>query len=148
METRKVTMPVVSRFVFWARREAMMKQTPIAVEVVTYIPTTFIQCWGCETAFGLGALTNKLHNEQLNAFPAEWKQEAAVLAEWTQRLRQRFGRRVRVRLVDAMSLRGVWLSLRHNLHRYPAFIIGGRARLVGLDVEQVDTLIAAALASA
>lgn len=125
----------------------MKTQAPVAVEVVTCIPTTFVQCWGCETAFGLGDLTNKLHNEQLNAFPVEWKKEAAILAEWTQRLRQHFGRRVRVRLVDAMSLRGFWLSLRHNVHRYPAFIIGGRARLVGLDVDRVDALIMAALAS-
>lgn len=124
-----------------------MTQNPVAIEVVTCTPTTFIQCWGCETAFGLGDLTTKIHNEQLNAFPDEWKREAAILAGWTQRLRQRFGRRVRVRLVDAMSLRGFWLTLRHKIHRYPVFIIGGHARLVGLDVDRVDTLIAAALAS-
>jgi hypothetical protein len=125
----------------------MKTQVPVAVEVITCIPTTFVQCWGCETAFGLGGISEKAHNEQLNAFPAEWKKEAAILAEWTQQLRRHFGRRVRVRLVDAMSLRGFWLSLRHNVHRYPAFIIGGNARLVGLDVDRVDALITAALAS-
>ncbi len=126
----------------------MNRQAPLLVEIVTCLPTTFVQCWGCETAFGLSEMTNQLHNEQLNAFPEEWKKEAADLVKWTEQLRRRFGRRVRVRLVDAMSWRGFWLSLRHRIRRYPAFVIGGRVQHIGLDLARVDDAIAARLASA
>jgi hypothetical protein len=121
-------------------------QAPLLIEVITCIPTTFVQCGACETAFGLGAMTNQIHNEQLNAFPEEVKQEATELIEWTERLRRRFGRRVRVRLVDAMSLRGFWLSLRHHVRRYPAFIVGGHLKQIGLDLGPLDAAIAANLA--
>lgn len=126
----------------------MKTQIPILIEVITRIPTTFVQCWGCEAAFGLGGMSDALHNEQLNAFPEESKQEAAALVEWTKRLRRRFGRRVRVHFVDAMSFRGFWLSLRHRVHRYPAFIIGGRVEQIGLDLAQLDAVIVARLAPA
>jgi hypothetical protein len=126
----------------------MKTATPLYIDVVTRVPTTFVQCWGCETAFGLGGMTNVLHDEQLNAFPEEVKQEAVALVEWTQRLRRRFGRRVRVRLVDALSLCGFWLTLRHRARCYPFFVIGGDVKRTGLDWACLDAAIADRLASA
>jgi hypothetical protein len=123
----------------------MARTPPLLIDVIVQIPTTFVQCSGCELLFGLSGMSSTFHNEQLNAYPEDLREEAAALVAWTRHLRERFGRRVQVRLVDAMSVRGVWLSLRHRVRRYPAFIVGGRVVQIGLDQGKLDAAITATL---
>jgi hypothetical protein len=53
-----------------------------------------------------------------------------------------------VKLVDAASIEGFWKSLRYRLRRYPAVIIEGTERHVGLDLGPVDAALRDRLESA
>jgi hypothetical protein len=55
---------------------------------------------------------------------------------------------VRIRLVDAASIEGFWKSLRYRLRRYPAVIIEGTDKHVGLDLGAVDAALRVRLESA
>jgi hypothetical protein len=111
---------------------------PVRVEVITYTPTFFFHCQHCELTFqemGVGAA---VHREQAReALPDDLRQEFQALSLWAHDLVERFGRRVRVKVVDAASIEGVLKSLRHGIRRYPAVVVQGRDRFVGVDLHSV-----------
>ena len=59
-------------------------------------------------------------------------------------LPDKFGDRIRLRLVDVASVEGFFKSLLRRFGRYPAFTVDG-AHYVGGDFSRVDSLIAQAL---
>jgi len=72
-------------------------------------------------------LGRTIHREQLDSgLPDDLAAEFHALSEWARRLQERYGARVTVRLVDAASIEGFFRSLIRRLHRYPAFVVGGR----------------------
>ncbi len=83
---------------------------------------------------GLG-LSDKVHNEELNEYPEDWKQEYLYLSTWIRAFLRHYGPYVRVRLLDPQSLVGFWKSLRYRVWRYPAFILEGRERFIGWESE-------------
>jgi hypothetical protein len=108
---------------------------PVRVEVITYTPTFFFHCQHCELTFqemGVGAA---VHREQAReALPDDLRQEFQALSLWAHDLVERFGRRVRLKVVDAASIEGVLKSLRHGIRRYPAVVVQGRDKFVGTDL--------------
>jgi hypothetical protein len=109
---------------------------PVRVEVITYTPTFFFHCQHCELTFqemGVGAA---VHREQAReALPDDLRQEFQMLSLWVHDLAERFGRSLRLKVVDAASIEGVWKSLRYGIRRYPAVVVEGRDRFVGTDLE-------------
>ena len=92
---------------------------------------------------GLG---RKVHREQLESgLPDDLAREFHDLSEWASALRERFGSRLRFRLVDVASIEGFVKSLVHRFRRYPAFLVDG-TRYAGSDLSRVDALIAERLA--
>jgi hypothetical protein len=91
-------------------------------------------------------LRRKVQRELLETgLPEDLKKEFHALSEWAGTLPAKFGDRVRVRLIDAVSLEGFVKSLLGRFWRYPAFSVQGH-RYVGSDFGRVDTLIANQLA--
>jgi hypothetical protein len=72
--------------------------------------------------------------------PDDLKREFHTLSEWAHTLPDKFGGRVRLRLVDGASLEGFVRSLVHRVWRYPAFAVAGE-RYVGSDFARVEQLI-------
>ncbi len=62
------------------------------------------------------------------------------------RLRETFGGRVAVYLVEPFSLTWIARIIRHRPRRYPAFILGGREVIAGLDETAVLSRVAGLLA--
>ncbi len=91
-------------------------------------------------------LRQKVQRELLETgLPEDLKQEFHALSEWAGTLPAKFGGRVSVRLIDAVSLEGFVKSLLGRFWRYPAFSVHGR-RYVGSDFSHVDDLISTQLA--
>lgn len=85
----------------------------------------------------------KVHKDQLETgLPEDLYRDFHHLSEWAQTLSDKFGSRVSVRLVDAVSVEGFFKSLIRRIRRYPAFNVGGE-RYEGRDFSAVDSLIAA-----
>ncbi len=123
--------------------------TPLQVDVIVHGPTVFHHCQHCElvwreTGFGRGVRADQLRS----ALPEDLQREYAAVWEWVHRLLETHRGRVAVKVIDATSLRGVWSALRHGVHRYPAIVVGGRDKVVGLDLASADSLVARHLGGA
>lgn len=72
--------------------------------------------------------------------------EAYRLFQLLDRLHELFGGRVAVYLVEPFSLTWIARIIRHRPRRYPAFILGGREVIAGLDEAAVLSRVAWLLA--
>jgi hypothetical protein len=72
-------------------------------------------------------------------------EEAYRLLSLLDRLRLEFDHHITVHLVEPLSLAWMMRIIRHRPRRYPAFLVGGRMVVAGLDEAAVKAAIAAAL---
>ncbi len=114
---------------------------PIVVEVITYVPSEYYHCTHCEVTWQTMGLGTKIHQEQRESgLPEDLIHEYVALSAWARGIAERYGERIRIRLVDAASIEGFFKSVRYRFRRYPAFVVNG-ASYVGSDFSRVDTLI-------
>jgi hypothetical protein len=121
---------------------------PVRVTVLTYAPTVFRHCQHCEVAFegmGIGARIHRA--EARDALPADLALEFQRVSDWVHGLIERHGSRLGIDVVDAASIEGFWLSLRHWVRGYPAVIVDGHAqRVASTDLAEIDHVISEHLA--
>ena len=72
------------------------------------------------------------------------KSEYLRLSTWVKQVRQTYGDRVVIRIVDPQSLLGFWRVLRHRIRRFPTFFVDGADRTVGWEGDP-DGAVARAL---
>jgi hypothetical protein len=121
--------------------------SPLKVQVVAYAPTVFRHCQHCEVAFqGIG-LGERIHRaEAADALPDDLTAEFQQLSDWIHGLLERHGPRLSISVIDAASVEGVWMALRHRLRRFPTVIVDGdRVPANGARFEAADSLIGAKL---
>ena len=122
---------------------------PVTVEVITYAPTVFYHCQHCELTFQEMGIGERLRRrEAAEALPEDLTREYQAVSDWVHGLLERHGPRVRVDVLDAASIRGFFASLRHRVGRYPAVIVDGREKRIGLDLAALDPLIDRKVAAA
>jgi hypothetical protein len=122
---------------------------PVSVQVITYAPTVFYHCQHCELTFQEMGIGERLRRrEAAEALPDDLTREYQVVSDWVHALLERHGRRVRVDVLDAASIRGFITSLRHRVGRYPAVIVDGHDKKIGLDFAALDPLIDRKVAAA
>ena len=97
---------------------------PLLVEIISYAPTAFYHCTHCEIAWREIGMSNQAHEEQLqSSLPENLAQDYLVVSQWVKDVFHRYCDQVVIKMVDAASLEGVWLSLRHGARHYPAVIV-------------------------
>jgi hypothetical protein len=123
--------------------------TPVSVQVITYAPTVFYHCQHCELTFQEMGIGERLRRrEAAEALPDDLTREFQAVSDWVHDLLRRHGGRVRVDVLDAASIRGFFASVRHRVGRYPAVIVDGREKRIGLDLAALDPLIDRKVAAA
>jgi hypothetical protein len=124
------------------RSSSTRTMKPVSVQVITYAPTVFYHCQHCELTFQEMGIGERLRRrEAAEALPDDLTREYQAVSDWVHSLLERHGRRVRVDVLDAASIRGFFASLRHRVGRYPAVIVDGREKRIGLDLAALDPLI-------
>jgi hypothetical protein len=114
----------------------------LQIEILTYAPTECFHCLHCEVVFQSVGLGPQVRREQrAAAFPPDLQAEYTALADWVGRVVARHGDRVRVRIVDAASLEGVYKSLRYRNRKFPVFILDGDVWRGGADYAALDQAI-------
>ena len=99
----------------------------VTVQVITYAPTVFTHCQHCEIAFGEVGIGERLRrDEAASALPPDLALDFARLSDWIRRIVDEHGARVHVEVVDAASVEGLLISLRHRLWRHPAVLVDTR----------------------
>lgn len=122
---------------------------PVSIQVITYAPTVFYHCQHCELTFQEMGIGERLRRrEAAEALPEDLTREYQAVSDWVHDLLRRHGPRVRVDVLDAASIRGFFASLRHRVGRYPAVIVDGREKRIGLDLAALDPLIDRKVAAA
>lgn len=122
---------------------------PLKVEIITYAPTAYYHCQHCEVVWKETGFSKGIREEQIaNGLPQEMLNEYAVISDWVRRLFRKYCDRVAVQVIDAASFEGVWKSLRYGVHRYPAVIVDGQDKSIGMDLTLADASIARRLAAA
>lgn len=102
------------------------RRRPVTVAVVTYAPTAFAHCQHCEVTFGEVGLGDRIRREEAaSALPPDLALEFARLSDWVRQLVDRHGPAVHVDVIDAASIEGFLVSLRHRLWRHPAVVVDG-----------------------
>jgi hypothetical protein len=120
---------------------------PLLVQVITYTPTAYYHCQHCELTFKQLGFGDRVHLEQSrSSLPDDLEDEFHHVAEWITSLHERYGERVRVKVIDALSIEGVWRSLRYGARRYPFVVVGGRHKHTGTEFAALEPSIETALA--
>lgn len=124
-------------------------QGPLKVEIIAYAPTAFYHCQHCELVWNQTGFSQGVRKEQINSgLPPDLLREYAAISDWVRQLFAQYCDRVVVEVIDAASVEGVWKSLRYGLCRYPAIVVGGRDKSVGIDFALAEASIARRLALA
>jgi hypothetical protein len=122
---------------------------PVEVVIVAYAPTVFYHCQHCEIAFGRTSIGESVHKEQAHAaLPDDLRDEFQDISNWVHELAERFGDRIRVKVVDAASIEGVFKSLRYGVRKYPAVIVAGKDKQIGTDFQALTPVIQKRVAAA
>ncbi len=107
---------------------------PLEVEIIAYAPTAFYHCTHCEVAWREMGASNRIHDEQVeSSLPEDLTRDYQAVSDWVREIFRSHGDRLRVKVIDAASVEGVYKSLRYNVHRYPAVIVNGAGRFIGSD---------------
>jgi hypothetical protein len=101
----------------------------------------------CEQLFSQAGIGKLVHQEEIDQYPEDIKQESARLARWILDLSHRYGRQIKIRVVDPQSIEGFFRSLRYWVREYPTFIVDRRAKYTGWDQAALDEILRSRLAS-
>jgi len=122
---------------------------PVSVQIITYAPTIFYHCQHCELTFQEMGIGERLRRrEAAEALPDDLAREFQAVSDWVHRLMGRHGTRLRIDVLDAASIRGLLVSLRHRIRRYPVVIVDGRPAMTGLLFDALDREIDGKVAAA
>lgn len=106
----------------------IMARKPILLEVIAPILERVGLCFTCQVV-----LTDAGIDRGQDAYPEEWRSDFEATLGLVRRLSEVGRSNLVVRWSDPRSLRGLYLSVRHRIRRYPTFILGKGERFVGLD---------------
>jgi len=114
---------------------------PILLEIVSKVLTTFDQCRHCEIFFDQAGLNKTFHQNEMNEYPPDLKEEYVKLSDWIRELRRLYKHRLLIKLIDIQSPLGIYKALRHRIRAYPTFIIEGKETYAGWDKNHLEDLL-------
>jgi len=114
---------------------------PISVEVVTNLLTVFGHCSRCDLIFTESGFEDQVNNEALAEYPKDLREELHQLSDWIRELTRLYKHRIRIRIIDAKSLPGIYKSIRYRFRKYPAFIVNREDIMAGWDREKLYDIL-------
>ena len=114
---------------------------PILLEIVTRVMTSYDPCHRCTILFDEAGLQKELTRKTMDDYPKDLREEFIDLSDWIRELTRLYKHRLRIRLIDAQSLLGMYKCLRHWIRSYPAFIVEGKEKFVGWDKDRLEGLL-------
>jgi hypothetical protein len=114
---------------------------PISVDVVTNLLTVFGHCHRCGFIFNQSGFEDRVKNETLAEYPKDLREELRQLSDWIGELTRLYKHRIRIRIIDAKSLPGIYKSIRYLFRKYPAFIVNREDIMAGWDREKLYDII-------
>jgi hypothetical protein len=113
----------------------------VHVDVIYPLPEGWGICLSCEMLMAHANLDQAPHERGLEEYPPEWREEFQHLSDIVMSLSNRYQDSIFFRIWDPRSLQGLMKSIRYRVRRYPTFIVEGREKVTGWNVEQLEQLI-------
>jgi hypothetical protein len=114
---------------------------PLRVDVVSkMLGIQTEECKNCRLVFEEVGLKSKFHDQEINQYPDDIKEEVLRLSDWIRDLVQRYPYNVQFKIIDAMTPLGFYKMLRHRIRKFPSFIIQKRT-YSGWDTEALEAII-------
>jgi len=114
---------------------------PILLEIVTKVISSYGQCRRCKILFDEAGFDQKVHQKEMDEYPADLKEEYSKLSDWIRELNGLYKHRLSIKLIDVQSPLGMYKSLRYRIRTYPTFIVEGKETYVGWDKSQLEGLL-------
>ena len=95
----------------------------------------------CRLIFEEVGLKSKFHNQEINQYPDDIKEEVLRLSDWIRDLVQRYPHNVQFKIIDAMTPLGFYKMLRYRIRKFPSFIINKQQTYSGWDTKALESLI-------
>ena len=124
----------------------MLKETPLtkplSVEVVAkMLGVQTEECKNCRLVFEEVGLKDKFHNQEINQYPDDIKEEVLRLSDWIRNLVRRYPHNVQFKIIDAVTPLGIYKMVRHRIRKLPGFIVAHRKTYSGWDTKRLEALI-------
>ena len=130
------------------RPELRGPNRPVRVDIIAYAPTVFYHCQHCELVWQHTGFSDAVRREEArSSLPPDLREEFQRLSTWVHSLWMRYGQRIRVRVVDAASLEGVWKSFLYRVRQYPAIVVDRKEVHVGADFDALEPVIERSVAA-
>jgi hypothetical protein len=110
---------------------------PIRLEVIAPTLQGLGMCTACELIMAEAAMGDHPADRALDEYPQEWQEEYQRLTDWVYDLAHRYGDRIRIKVIDPQSPEGLLKSLRYWVRSYPTWVVDGKTRVVGWDLESL-----------
>ena len=108
---------------------------PLLVEIIAYAPTAYYHCTHCEVAWREMGANNRIHEEQMeSSLPEELIKEYETVSNWVKDVFREHCDNILLKVIDAASIEGFYKSLRYHARSYPAVIVNGTARFLGIQM--------------
>ena len=115
---------------------------PIMVEVLSLMLTVQTEeCKNCSPIFESVGLKTKFHNKEINEYPEDIKGQVLRLSDWIRELSQRYPYQIQIKIIDALSILGLYKKLRHRIKELPAFIVDHGETYSGWDKGALDAIL-------
>ncbi len=114
---------------------------PIRIEVVTHVLTVLSHAHTSRVFLNEAGVEEALNRQDFDEYPREFKEEFLKLSDWMAELGRLYRHRIRVNIIDAKSITGIWKSLRHRFRKYPAFIVDRKDVVSGWDRQRLSDVL-------
>lgn len=118
---------------------------PISLEVVANVLTTLTSCRSCKLIFKDAGVEDEVNREILQEYPEALRDEYVRLSAWIKDISALYKESVRIRIIDAASLAGVYKAVRYWFRTYPAFIVDKKDVVSGWDRKRLREALDARL---
>ncbi len=113
----------------------------IHLEVVGRMPTAYRHCHRCNPIFKQSRLEEGVNREAVREYPEAVQEEFVWLSDILGELDRLYGSRIVITLTDAVSIPGMYKTIRYRLRTYPAFIVNKHVVVSGRDRERLLRVI-------
>ncbi len=117
---------------------------PVQVDVFSPLPESWGLCQSCETLMLRAQIGDTANLRGREDYPPDWLEDFQCLSDTVLDLARRYGNSVNICLYDPRSLPGLFMAIRHRVHRYPTFLISKREKVTGLDLPALERCLAQA----
>jgi hypothetical protein len=103
-----------------------MTHKPVQLEIIAQVPGSLNLCSHCQVFIDNVGVGSKTKQTDLDSYPPEFTADWQHLSALVLTLIERYPSQLVIKIIDAQSPLGLWLTLWRGIRCYPTFILAGR----------------------